>query len=83
MEQELSSDYLDIREINPSYKDINLKISITNLELNSYLKYLTTDIKNIYGKRAVLKQVPSNTWSKILKGRPFYKNLLNSNTGRF
>ncbi len=31
MEQELSSDYLDIWEINPSYKDINLKIFITRV----------------------------------------------------
>ena len=62
---------------------INSGVDRNPLELNSYLKYLTTDIKNIYGKRAVLKQVPSDTWSKILKGRPFYKNLLNRNTGRF
>ena len=62
---------------------INSEESTKLLELKSYLEYLTTDIRNVYGKRAYLKQVSSNTWSKILEGRPFHKNLLNENTGRF
>lgn len=53
------------------------------LELKSYLDYLTTDIKNAFGEGAHVKQATDGIWSRILEGDPFYKNLLNENTGRF
>ena len=62
---------------------INAEQDKNLLELKTHLEYLATDIRNVYGKRAYLKLTPPDTWSKILKGRPFYKNLLNKNTGRF
>lgn len=53
------------------------------LELKSYLYYLTTDIRNAYGEKAYINQASHDIWSRILEGKPFHKNLLNENTGRF
>ncbi|KKL71759.1 hypothetical protein LCGC14_2091700, partial [marine sediment metagenome] len=66
-----------------SHNKLSSESTMKGVGLNYYLKYLTTNIKNAYGERAYLKHLPSDTWSKILKARPFYKNLLNKNTGRF
>ena len=52
-------------------------------ELKGHLQYLTSDIKNINGEKATLKQMPEGTWEEILSGRAFWKNALGVDTGRF
>jgi len=86
LESELETDKNYKIKIFLSAKSHNVVSSESNMKgaaLNFYLRYLTTNIKNAYGERAYLKHAPTDTWSKILKARPFYKNLLNKNTGRF
>ncbi len=63
--------------------DKNSDIEFQKAELNGHLNYLTTEIHNIDGEKALLKQVPSNTWEQVLNGRVFWKNLMSVDTGRF
>ncbi len=52
-------------------------------ELKGHIEYLTTDIHNIDGMKATIRQAPNETWENILSERPFWKNLLGKVTGRY
>ncbi len=60
-----------------------LDIKDQKAELKGHLQYLTSDIKNIDGEGATLKQMPKGTWEEILNGRVFWKNAPGIDTGRF
>ena len=52
-------------------------------ELQGHLEYLTTNIENVDGKGAILREVSGDTLKNILKGEVFWRNLLNEDTGQF
>ena len=66
----------------PKFED-ELDIIVQKAELKGHLEYLTSGIQNIDGERATLKQVPNNTWERILNGRVFWINAPGLDTGRF
>ena len=51
------------------------------IQFESFLDYLTTDIRDRKGNRIRFKPIESATWEKILINRVMYQNLLCENTG--
>jgi len=59
----------------------NEEIDKCIIHFESFLDYLTTDIRNVEGDRIHFKQIDSAIWKNILKSRVMWQNLLYNKTG--
>ncbi len=60
----------------------NEEIDKIIIHFESFLDYLTTDIRNIKGDRIYFKQIDNAVWRNILKSRVMWQNLMYNKTGR-
>ena len=68
----------------------NLKRKLQLAELSGNVQYLTTEIKNLYGQNAVLKEAPLTTGEVIFEMKPGFTNpipieraVINKDTGNY